>query len=166
MLPLSWEREVSAMEAVSVCFRGILLIKNRISTGFPLPIRSTGFSLSLWNLFLCFDQTQLLFSISSFSFGIGKNQNKKKDSASLLFFPAFINSNSKNPLWVFKTRLQIMNNILLYFDFLLRTSFSSPYWPLHHHTTIGPPPNSQTRPPPVSSMVIGARDKVWHPYNN
>ena len=51
-----------------------------------------------------------------------------------------------------------MNNILLYFDFLLRISFSSPYWPLHHHTTSGPPPNSQTRPPPVSSMVIGARD--------
>ena len=96
---------------------------------------------------------------------LGKTKTRKRDWASLLFFP-FINSFTTNPLWVVKTRLQIMNNILLYFDFLLRTSFSSPYWPLHHHTTIGPPPNSQTRPPPVSSMVIGARDKVWHPYNN
>ena len=157
------------MEAVSVCFRGILLIKNRISTGFPLPIRSTGFSLSLSLSEICFYALIKLnyFSLSVHSLlELGKTKTRKRTAHHCFFSPAFINSNSKNPLWVFKTRLQIMNNILLYFDFLLRTSFSSPYWPLHHHTTIGPPPNSQTRPPPVSSMVIGARDKVWHPYNN
>nr|POE98679.1 isoform 2 of cyclin-l1-1 [Quercus suber] len=61
-----------------------------------------------------------------------------------------------------------MNNILLCFDFLLRISFSSPYWPLHHHTTTGPLPNSQARPPPVSSMVIGARDAhtIIKPYES
>nr|XP_023921827.1 uncharacterized protein LOC112033290 [Quercus suber] len=49
-----------------------------------------------------------------------------------------------------------------------RISFSSPYWPLHHHTTTGPLPNSQARPPPVSSMVIGARDAhtIIKPYES
>ena len=125
------------MEAVSVCFRGILLIKNRISTGFPLPIRSTGFSLSLSEI--CFYALIKLnyFSLSVHSLlELGKTK-QKKGLGITVFFP-FINSFTTNPLWVVKTRLQIMNNILLYFDFLLRISFSSPHY--HRYTPQQPDP--------------------------
>ena len=88
MLPLSWEREVSAMEAVSVCFRGILLIKNRISTGFPLPIRSTGFSLSLSEI--CFYALIKLnyFSLSVHSLlELGKTKTRKRTAHHCFFSP-------------------------------------------------------------------------------
>ena len=67
---------------------------------------------------------------------LGKTK-QKKGLGITVFFP-FINSFTTNPLWVVKTRLQIMNNILLYFDFLLRISFSSPHY--HRYTPQQPDP--------------------------
>ena len=96
-----------------------------------------GFSLSLFKI--CF---YALIKLNYFSLLIhsllelGKTK-QKKGLGITVFFP-FINSFTTNPLWVVKTRLQIMNNILLYFDFLLRISFSSPHY--HRYTPQQPDP--------------------------
>ena len=102
-------------------------------------------------MFQCFDQTQLLFSINSFSFGIEKNRKKKKRTGHHFFFSLLSIHSQQIHCGLLRpdSRLWIIFCSILIF---------SPEYRSHHHTTTGTPPNSQTRPPPVSSMVIGARD--------
>ena len=106
--------------AASVCFRVRWVSLSLFKICFNALIKLNYFSLLIHSLL-----------------ELRKTKRKKKDWASLLFFP-FINSFTTNPLWVVKTRLQIMNNILLYFDFLPRISFSSPHY--HRYTPQQPDP--------------------------
>ena len=83
------------------CYLRLLLVKNRQNLNPFAAQVSLCLSLSLKFVSMLWSNS-ITFSVNSFSFGIGKNKkNKKKDWASLLFFPLSIEKNKHYRVFIY-----------------------------------------------------------------